>query len=64
MGSRQVEHVTGLKLGEYMRKNMFEPVGASDITFHLHERPDLQVRKAKLWERDNRQGLNEVTDFW
>ncbi|KAE8362643.1 beta-lactamase/transpeptidase-like protein [Aspergillus caelatus] len=58
-----VEHVTGLKLGEYMRQNMFVPVGASDITFHLHERPDLQARKVKLWERNN-DGLKEVTDFW
>lgn len=42
---------------------MFVPVGASDITFHLNERPDLQARKVKLWERNNH-GLNEVTDFW
>src|SRR3954469_20231776 len=52
-----------MKLGEYMKKNMFDPVGASDITFHLNERPDLQSRKVKLWERDN-DGLKEVTDFW
>lgn len=48
-----------------MSKNMFEPVGASDITFHLNERPDLLARKVKMWERDtNNQGLNQVTDFW
>ncbi|KAL4993779.1 beta-lactamase/transpeptidase-like protein [Aspergillus recurvatus] len=58
-----VEHVTGLKLGEYMRRNMFEPVGARDITFHLDVRPDLRARKVKLWERDHQQ-LREVTDFW
>ncbi|KAJ6086685.1 hypothetical protein N7467_005599 [Penicillium canescens] len=58
-----VEYVTGMKLGEYMKKNMFDPVGASDITFHLNERSDLQSRKVKLWERDN-DGLKEVTDFW
>lgn len=45
---------------------MFEPVGASDITFHLNERPDILARKVKMWERDstNHQELNEVTDFW
>ena len=51
-----------------MIKNMFEPVGASDITFHLNERPDLLARKVKMWERDtttnHHQGLNQVTDFW
>jgi CubicO group peptidase (beta-lactamase class C family) len=52
-----------MKLGEYMKKNMFDPVGASDITFHLNERSDLQSRKVKLWERDNDR-LKEVTDFW
>lgn len=51
-----------------MSKNMFEPVGASDITFHLNERPDILARKVKMWERDtttnHHQGLNQVTDFW
>jgi CubicO group peptidase (beta-lactamase class C family) len=46
-----------------MRQNMFEPVGANDVTFHLNQRPDLQARKVKLWERHD-DGLNEVTDFW
>lgn len=55
--------MTGLKLGKYMEKNMFEPVGARDVTFHLDEREDLRTRKVKLWERDDRQ-LREVTDFW
>ncbi|KAJ5274447.1 hypothetical protein N7497_005052 [Penicillium chrysogenum] len=58
-----VEHVTGLKLGEYMRQHMFEPVGARDVTFHLNERPDLRARKVKLWERHN-DGLKEARDFW
>lgn len=46
-----------------MRQYIFEPVGARDVTFHLNERPDLRVRKVKLWERHN-DGLKEVTDFW
>lgn len=46
-----------------MRQNLFEPVGARDITFHLNERPDLQARKVKMWERHDG-GLKEVTDFW
>ncbi|RJE19904.1 Beta-lactamase [Aspergillus sclerotialis] len=58
-----IENVTGLKLGEYMDRNIFQPVGAKDITFHLDERPDLRARKVKLWERDNHR-LREVTDFW
>ncbi|CAI7664355.1 unnamed protein product [Penicillium pancosmium] len=62
MNNNQVEHVTGLKLGEYMEKNMFEPVGAKDVTFHLNEREDLRARKVKLWERDDHR-LREVTNF-
>jgi CubicO group peptidase (beta-lactamase class C family) len=46
-----------------MEENMFEPVGARDITFHLNEREDLRARKVKLWERDHHR-LREVTDFW
>lgn len=42
---------------------MLDPVGASDITFHLNERTDLQEGKMKLWERDNDE-LKEVADFW
>ncbi|KAJ5397079.1 hypothetical protein N7509_005192 [Penicillium cosmopolitanum] len=63
MNNNQVEQVTGLKLGKYMEKNMFEPVGARDVTFHLNEREDLRTRKVKLWERDDHR-LREVTDFW
>ncbi|OJJ68905.1 hypothetical protein ASPBRDRAFT_57465 [Aspergillus brasiliensis CBS 101740] len=55
-----VENVTGLKLGEYMEKNIFHPVGAKDITFHLDKRPDLRARKVKLWERDQ-DSLKEKT---
>ncbi|KAJ5099282.1 hypothetical protein N7532_006283 [Penicillium argentinense] len=58
-----IENVTGLKLGEYMEKNIFQPVGARDITFHLDERPDLRARKVKQWERDHHR-LREVTNFW
>ncbi|KAM6536028.1 hypothetical protein FALCPG4_005549 [Fusarium falciforme] len=60
---KMIEKVTGMRLGEYMRQNMFEPVDAHDITFRLHEREDLRARKVKLWERDGNE-LKEVTDFW
>ncbi|GKZ21323.1 hypothetical protein AbraIFM66951_010112 [Aspergillus brasiliensis] len=60
MDYQKVEKVTGLKLGEYMEKNIFLPVGATDITFHLDKRPDLRARKVKLWERDQ-DSLKEKT---
>nr|XP_036575814.1 transesterase [Colletotrichum truncatum]KAF6782447.1 transesterase [Colletotrichum truncatum] len=58
-----VEPVTGMKLSKFMRKNIFEPVSAHDVTFHLEQREDLRARRVTLWERDMTD-LKEVTDFW
>ncbi|KAE8330209.1 beta-lactamase/transpeptidase-like protein [Aspergillus sergii] len=46
-----VERVTSMKLGEYMKRYIFDVVSAKDITFHLDQREDLRARKAKNWER-------------
>jgi hypothetical protein len=46
-----------------MTKHIFEPLSIQDITFHLDQRPDLQSRKLKLWERVGSE-LEEVKDFW
>ncbi|KAK6813764.1 hypothetical protein RU639_010266 [Aspergillus parasiticus] len=46
-----VERVTSMKLGEYMKRHIFDVVSAKDVTFHLDQREDLRARKAKNWER-------------
>ncbi|KAF7627750.1 hypothetical protein AFLA_003124 [Aspergillus flavus NRRL3357] len=46
-----VERVTSMKLGEYMKRHIFDVVSANDITFHLDQREDLRARKAKNWQR-------------
>lgn len=40
-----------MKLGEYMKRHIFDVVSANDITFHLDQREDLRARKAKNWQR-------------
>ncbi|KAH6714705.1 beta-lactamase/transpeptidase-like protein [Leptodontidium sp. MPI-SDFR-AT-0119] len=46
-----VERVTSMKLGEYMKRYMFDVVSAKDSTFHPELREELQARKARNWER-------------
>ncbi|KAK7565432.1 beta-lactamase/transpeptidase-like protein [Phyllosticta citricarpa] len=53
-----VERVNGgIKLGEYMRRNIFEPLGIRDMTFHLEEREDMRKRQARMWQRTPDGGL-------
>ncbi|KAM0155848.1 hypothetical protein ACHAQE_006613 [Botrytis cinerea] len=47
-----VERVTSMKLGEYMKRYIFDVVSAKDATFHPELREDLQARKARNWERE------------
>ncbi|KAE9569012.1 Acyltransferase LovD [Colletotrichum fructicola] len=37
-----VERLTKLKLGEYMKKNIFDPLGMTSTTFHPDKNPDIQ----------------------
>ena len=41
-----------MKLGEYMKRYIFDVVSAKDATFHPELREDLQARKARNWERE------------
>ncbi|KAI8658077.1 Beta-lactamase [Fusarium keratoplasticum] len=60
-----VERVNGgMKLGEYMRRFIFDPLGIRDSAFHLEHREEMRARKGKLWERTPG-GLEEMkTPFW
>ncbi|KAH7087523.1 beta-lactamase/transpeptidase-like protein [Paraphoma chrysanthemicola] len=46
-----VERVSGKTLEEYMKANLWEPLGIKDMTFHLSSRPDLQARFADMSAR-------------
>ncbi|KAF2012474.1 beta-lactamase/transpeptidase-like protein [Aaosphaeria arxii CBS 175.79] len=46
-----VERISGLTLEEYMRKNLWEPLGIKDMTFKLSTRPDLSERRARMSKR-------------
>lgn len=47
-----VERVTGQTLEAYMRKNIWEPLGIKDMTFHPSSRPDMKERMADMAIRD------------
>ncbi|KAF2005382.1 beta-lactamase family protein [Amniculicola lignicola CBS 123094] len=57
-----VERVSGLTLEEYMRKNLWEPLGIKDMTFFLSKRPDMQARLADMSKRDPETGKAVKTD--
>ncbi|EGU73832.1 hypothetical protein FOXB_15660 [Fusarium oxysporum f. sp. conglutinans Fo5176] len=46
-----VERVTSMRLGEYMKRHIFDAVSVRDATFHLEEREDLRDRMVNHWER-------------
>ncbi|KAF2128336.1 beta-lactamase/transpeptidase-like protein [Dothidotthia symphoricarpi CBS 119687] len=47
-----VERVTGQTLEEYMKTNLWEPLGIKDMTFRLSSRPDMKERMADMSLRD------------
>jgi CubicO group peptidase (beta-lactamase class C family) len=51
-----IGRVTGLSLEEYMRENLWEPVGVKDMTFRLSSRPDMRERMADMSLRDEGSG--------
>ena len=53
-----VEVVSGMRLGEFMKKRIFEPLGMSDTAFYVPE--DKQSRLARAY-RDGENGLEEET---
>ncbi|KAG9195851.1 hypothetical protein G6011_00972 [Alternaria panax] len=46
-----VERISGLTLEDYMKKNLWVPLGITDITFFPSTRPDLAARMADMSER-------------
>ncbi|OAL50922.1 beta-lactamase/transpeptidase-like protein [Pyrenochaeta sp. DS3sAY3a] len=47
-----IERLTGQKLDDYMRANLWEPLGIKDMTFFLSARADLRARMADMTLRD------------
>lgn len=39
-----VEKASGLKLGDYFQRHIFEPLGIKDATFDIQNRPDMLER--------------------
>ena len=56
-----IERATGLTLEEYMRKNLWEPLGIKDMTFKISSRPDMKARMADMSERDEQSGKVKYT---
>jgi CubicO group peptidase (beta-lactamase class C family) len=56
-----VERITGKSLEEYMRANLWDPLGITDMTFYLSKRPDLKARLADMSIR-NEEGKVRFTD--
>ena len=49
---RIVERVNGgVSLEKYMQKNIWQPLGITDMTFFLQQRPDMLERRADLSDR-------------
>ncbi|KAK7425518.1 hypothetical protein QQZ08_007959 [Neonectria magnoliae] len=47
-----VERLNGnTKLGDYMEKHIFKPLGLERSTFHLSTRPDIDANLAQMWSR-------------
>ncbi|EUC44111.1 hypothetical protein COCMIDRAFT_99063 [Bipolaris oryzae ATCC 44560] len=56
-----IERVSGQSLEDYMKANLWTPLGISDMTFSLASRPDLAARLADMSARDPASG--KVVDF-
>jgi CubicO group peptidase (beta-lactamase class C family) len=56
-----VERISGKSLEEYMKANLWEPLGIKDMTFFLSKRPDLKARMADMSIR-NEEGKMRFTD--
>ena len=56
-----IERVSGLTLEEYMRQNLWEPLGIKDMTFQLKSRPDMKERMADMSVRDEESGKVRYT---
>lgn len=57
-----VERATGTDLEAYMQKNVCEPLGITDMTFKLQQRPDLLARRADQTHRNKEDGSLRYDD--
>ena len=39
-----IARATGISLSEYMKKHIWDPLGITNMTFHLEKRPDMRKR--------------------
>ena len=56
-----VERISGKSLEEYMKANLWEPLGIKDMTFYLDSRPDMKAHLADMSIR-NEEGKVRFTD--
>ncbi|GKT48778.1 acyltransferase LovD [Colletotrichum spaethianum] len=47
-----IERATGMTLEQYMQDNICAPLGVTDMTFKLQERPGMMARRADMSKRD------------
>jgi CubicO group peptidase (beta-lactamase class C family) len=59
-----IERITGGTLEDYMKKNLWEPLGVKDMTFYLSKRPDLKARMAEMTFRDEETSKVRKTDMY
>lgn len=57
-----IETVTGMDLEEYMEQHICEPLGITDMTFKLQQRPDLLSRRADQTRRNTADGSLQYDD--
>lgn len=50
-----------MKLGEYMQRHIYDPLGINDMTFSLSDRPDMKCRLVQCWERSEPEGMKKTT---
>jgi len=51
-----VERITGVRLEEYMKKDIWAPLGTTDITFWPETNPTLKAGKADMTVRNTPEG--------
>jgi len=53
-----VERISGMRLGDYLKKNLFDPLGMTETTFLLEEKD--RPRLASVYQRNNETGKMEL----
>nr|3HLE_A Chain A, Transesterase [Aspergillus terreus]3HLF_A Chain A, Transesterase [Aspergillus terreus]3HLG_A Chain A, Transesterase [Aspergillus terreus] len=57
-----VERATGLDLEQYLQENICAPLGITDMTFKLQQRPDMLARRADQTHRNSADGRLRYDD--